>query len=102
MLYFHAISGEPIQGLRLAPGAVLREEDQHDSTCGTWEQCPCPELELGWTDTIWIRPIDLSSDAKTLLAYLALNNRSVCVSCERPLQVSYVARRKSEQPKGLL
>lgn len=68
--HVHPVSGEVIEGIRLVEGAVLREEDVYDSTTGKWEAGPCAGLTLQNTRTIWVRPQNLSGDAKALLVAL--------------------------------
>ena len=66
----HPKTGVQIHGTLLAAGAILVEDDQYDSTRGSWEECPIPGLTLGPTDTIWVRSRDLSDNAKELLKFL--------------------------------
>ncbi len=70
----HPKSGKIVEGLRLVPGAVFREEDLYTSTSGDWEPCPMDVsegVELKQTPAIWIRPGNLSEPARTLLAVLS-------------------------------
>jgi hypothetical protein len=81
----HPKSSVLVTGMRLAQGAVLREDDVYDSTSGTWERCPAPGLVLGSTPTVWVRPTGLSQEGLLLLAYLA--ERKYLLT--KPLHESY-------------
>lgn len=72
-LHSHPQSLSSVAGLRLATGALLKDEDVYDSKTGQWDKCPCPGLELRATSTIWVRPeAELSENARVLLGYLNL------------------------------
>lgn len=71
--YLHPETGVPIDGMRLAPGAALRETDQYSSSDGRWHSSPCPGLVLQrGCSVMWVRPgAQLSSGGRALLKYLA-------------------------------
>lgn len=69
--YQHPKSGVSVLGMLLVNGATLCAEDVYDSTSGKWEPCPIPGIVLGNTQTLWVRPRDLTLDERNLLKYLA-------------------------------
>jgi len=73
--HFHFIGGIVAVGMLLVEGARLRSTDMYDSTGGNWVRCPCPGLTLGVTQTVWIRPEELTFDEKVLLGHLANTSR---------------------------
>ncbi len=77
----HPHGGAKMSGFRLAPGAILKDTDVFASTSGVWEPCPSPNLKLGETSTLWVRPQEkLSTNARLLLAYLVrAGDRFRCV-----------------------
>lgn len=59
MTYTHPKSGEPISGIRLAPGTRVRATDRYDSTDGSWAPVPCPDTEIRpGCNTIIVRPAE--------------------------------------------
>ena len=69
----HPYSGATIEGVRLPPGSVIREDDKYDSTDGKWRTADLiagGKVPLG-DHVLWVRqPGQLSDDARTLLGYL--------------------------------
>ncbi len=61
---------EGIFGMRLAPGAILRNYDLYLSTTGRWDRCPCPGVVLENTEVIWIRPGGIPENVRGLLCDL--------------------------------
>lgn len=77
--YSHPVSGEKITGIRLGPGAILKETDRHNVTSGGWGACPCAGATLmhGYK-TIWVRPASkLSPETTTLLVQLSMNGFAI-------------------------
>ncbi len=71
--HVHARSGTTIEGVRLPPGSTIRQDDNYESTDGTWRPAGWAAgntLQPGCTTT-WIRqPGPLSDHARILLGYL--------------------------------
>lgn len=70
----HPISQEPIEGIRLGPGAELDPRtDRYDSTSGRWELATwCKDTTVPRRNpVIWVRPAGLSPEARQLLRKLA-------------------------------
>ena len=83
--YTHPISRVPINGTRLAPGAVLQEIDKYNSTDGEWRACPVAVGTVPHGNhVIWVRPRDLSEEGKDLLRFLTAHPGEL---------YSYIARR---------
>lgn len=73
--YLHPVSLIPLEGMRLGPGAMIRETDLYDSTDGSWRPAPCAgaTLQEGCT-TVWVRPeAKLSTEGRQLLSHLVHN-----------------------------
>lgn len=71
--HLHPRSGASLTGMRLAAGAILRADDQYDSSDGQWRACNHVDgniLQPRCT-TYWVRPnIEFSENARVLLGYL--------------------------------
>lgn len=69
--HLHPDTRVALNGILLGEGAMLRGSDLYASTDGTWQQCPIPGLFIKQGCKVsWIRHDKLSSEAKSLLAYL--------------------------------
>jgi hypothetical protein len=72
--HIHPQSGATLSGMRLAVGAILRQDDRYDSSDGKWRSCNHTagnKIEPGCT-TVWVRPnVSLSDHAMVLLCVLA-------------------------------
>lgn len=79
----HPQSGISITGMRLAAGAILRQDDQYDSSDGKWRTCnhvTGSVLQPGCT-TVWVRPeAVISENARLLLGYLNLRGDDLYAS----------------------
>lgn len=95
--YLHPETNVPIDGMRLAPGAVLRETDQYPSSDGKWRSSPCPGLVLQHgCSVMWVRPgAELSPEGSALLKYLA--SYHFCLTrCHGPWLAILSARWKND------
>ncbi|HSX24430.1 MAG TPA: hypothetical protein VLG69_00460 [Candidatus Andersenbacteria bacterium] len=74
--HVHPVTDNCLVGLRLHPGANLRENDYYASTSGEWERNPCGTIELGTSEVLWVRPErDLSPNVSLVLATLSYSYR---------------------------
>ncbi len=68
--HVHEESGDVVEGLQLAPGAIVRPGDVFAAADGNWRFLPC-SFVLGNSLVKWVRPRgDLSQSAREVLLLL--------------------------------
>ncbi len=75
LIYTHPISNVPVAGIRLGPGAIVREDDCYSCEDGSWRTSLnfVHTMVRPGTGTVWIRTAGLGSTARELLERLILD-----------------------------
>lgn len=93
----HPQSGRFIKGVQLPIGAVLKELDMCASPDGEWKMCTTPGVRIGNPQAIWVRPNELSPEAKGLLISIVEKDETTYV-CWVPRVSRWVLTRDEKGP----